>query len=732
MLDSPVSTASDSPAAPPARPRRRWLWWWLGTLALLLVLALVALQQLDPWLRRTLERQVAEKSGGRYELRIGSLRTDLGRRSITLRRLWLRPAGWPKARPDSAKGPAPWALVTVDEIRAAGIGLGALLRGEVVSVDTLLVRTVRARVLRTPERPGAGGKPLHEQLPRRIPGIRLAHLLVNDVRVVSAGRGRGERTQLRHGHLAAQDVLISRGAAQDSSRLSYAAAVEMKIDGLEAQVPGHHLSLGAARFSSRGRQLRLDSLRVMPIDDRQLPGGAARITLWLPRLVLAGLRPPLLSRRILQADTLRLSAPTLRFAVPSQTPPPLHEALAPYLRRVLLGRLEVQRAQLRLTRLALDPRLSDISLSGRDIRVDAAAFRDPQRVLYARDWQGGSGIGEVTIDAPYYRVRWAALRLGTQARTLRITRGLISPVMSQGELSRRKGHQATHLTLRLPEVRVTGLDYWGLLHKAVRAQTVAAPHMRLNIIGNAHYPLGNALAKVSPENVRRLPFRLDVRRLQVEDLAIRFKFTGELAKRPGYFAITRLTGAATNLTNDPRRMSAATPAVIRATAYLQDRCRFSAVARMSLLDPQGRHQVEGTFGSAPFAILNTITVPTRSARFERGQLHGIRVQLQVNRQRVTGRMWARYSDLKVDMLSTSGGGRDKQTFGTKVLSKAANVLIIRDDNPRRRGAELKDAPVRSDRDLRYSVFTIWMQGVVSGLLHSIGVPGKLAEELSEL
>ena len=727
MSDSPASATRTS-APTPAR-RSRWLWWLLGIVLLLGGLGLVALRLLDPWLKRRLEQAVVEKSQGRYELRIGALRTNLRQRSLTLRRVWLRPGGWPGKQRVPADKTVPWLLLTVDEVRVAGIGLGALLRGEVMNVDTLLVRTVRARVLSTPEH-GGTSKPLHEQLPARIPGLRLAHLLVNDVRVSSGQHGR-VRTQLRHGNLVATDLLISRGGAQDSGRLSYAAALELKVQGLDLHVPGHQLRLGAARFSSRARLLRVDSLRVWPVADGQLPRAASHVTLWLPQLRLTGLDTRLLPRRILRADSLWLPGPRLTFGIPAQTPPPLHVALAPYLRRITLRHLSVSRAGLQLTQVQRAPRFVDINLRGDDIRVDSAGFLDRQRVLYARDWRGSCGPGRLSIDAPYYHLSWAALRVGTRARTLRVERGLISPTMSQDALSRRKGHQATHLTLTMPTVSVSGLDYWALLHKAVRAQTVTAPNMDLRIIGNAHYPLGNELAKVTPENVRRLPFRLDVRQLRVRNLNIRFKFTGELAKRPGYFAITRLTGTASNLTNDPRRMSAARPAVIQATAYLQDRCRFTATARVPLLDPLGRHQVVGHFGPAPFSIVNSITVPTRSARFTKGQLEDIRVQLYVTRQGVTGRMLARYSGLQVDILSTRGGGRDKQTFLTKVASKAANVLVIRDSNPRK-GGKLKEGKVRSDRDRRYSVFTIWMQGVVSGLLHSVGVPAKLAEEISEM
>lgn len=36
----------------------------------------------------------------------------------------------------------------------------------------------------------------------------------------------------------------------------------------------------------------------------------------------------------------------------------------------------------------------------------------------------------------------------------------------------------------------------------------------------------------------------------------------------------------------------------------------------------------------------------------------------------------------------------------------------------------------SRHKLRFSVFTLWRQGLISGLLNSAGVPGKLTQKLS--
>ncbi|AYA35866.1 hypothetical protein D3Y59_01660 [Hymenobacter oligotrophus] len=728
----PKAPANHAHTAANAQPRRlrRWLWWVGGVLLLLLGLVAIGLNMLDPWLRRTLQEQVARKTNGQYELRIGALRTNLRQGSLTLRNVWVRPAGWPNHQPKAGQ-PAPWLLLTVDHARVGGVSLGALLKGELVAVDTVLIETVRARVLGTPTNPG-GSQPLHEQLPKRVPGIRIGLFTLRDVRVASGQRGQ-ERTQLRQGNLVAQDILISRGGASDTTRLGYAAAFELTANGMAIKAPGHYVRLGAARFSSRQRELQLDSLRVVPVADKQAKPGSTQANLWLPKVRLSGLQPKLLPRRVLQAGTLRLVAMRLHLAAPATPPPPLHKMLAPYLRRVQLGHVHLGQSRLRITRVSMQPEVRDLNIVGTNIRIDSVAAQDAQRVLYARNWQVRTGRAQLRLDAPYYRLSTEHLGLSTRERQLRITGLLVQPTMEPDAMARRKGHQASHLTFRLPELRVRGFDFGALArHKAVLMQELELRNPRMHIISNSKYPINPNLSVVTPENVGKLPFRLDVRTLRVRSFDMRFTFTGKRALRPGHFTITRLSGVGTNISNDPKRMRASSPAVLQATAYLGGKCRMQAKAWLPLLDANGTHRVEGTFAPAAFALLNPVTEPTRFARFERGQLHSLRAKLLVNRREVTGTMWAHYSNLKVDLLSRRGGGPDRQKLLTKVVSKASNVLVVRDDNPRGKGKPLEPGKIRSDRNLHYGVFSVWLQGLNSGLLNSVGVPSKMAEEISEM
>jgi hypothetical protein len=208
-------------------------------------------------------------------------------------------------------------------------------------------------------------------------------------------------------------------------------------------------------------------------------------------------------------------------------------------------------------------------------------------------------------------------------------------------------------------------------------------------------------------------------------------YRSPLTPVPGKLSINRFNGTFYNLSNDPKRQTAATPLTGKARTYLQNRCRLDASVSMFLLDPKGRHRVWGAFGPGPFAMLNSMTVPTRLVKFKSGDVRRMRFDLQADRQGVTGTTWTEYSGLQMTLLSYKEEEEEiKKSLFSRIKSKVANVVVIRDQNPRKRG-EFVTGEMTSTREPRFSVFTLWRQGIVSGLFHNVGVPQKIAQKLSE-
>ncbi|GAA3924622.1 hypothetical protein GCM10022406_08410 [Hymenobacter algoricola] len=699
-----------------------------GLLLVLTALVLAALLLLDPWLRRTLEEQVARRSQGRYQLRIGTLHTSLWQRSIRLSRLRLRPAQDPRLWTDTTA--LSRLLADVGELRISGVGLWAALRRQQIPVDSVVVAGVTLRLLDLPATKVAG-QPLHERLPARVPGLAIGYLGVRKLQA-AYGAGRRPEVSLREGTVTARDVLLSAAGAADTQRLGYARTVLLRVAGVAARsVLDHEVVLGHGQFSSARQLLTLDALRLRswrpPGRRQRLP----QLNLTLAQLRLTGLQPTSLARRRLSLDSLLIRQPHLTFTPPRQAPPPVYQLVAPYLNRLTLAHVRLTGGYVRVAGMAAAPTVRRIALTGTDLRIDKAAAADPKRVLYAHAWQLRTGLTTARLSPPVYRGGYQALNLDTKTGRLQLEEAFLLPTMSATAVNRYKGHQSPNITLRLPRLQATGLDFAALDQRgAVLAGQVTLSRLQVLVDGDGRFPLNPTPSIVTPERLGKLPLRLNVRRIRIADATVRTNYLSPSSGRQGTLTFNRLNGTLTNITNDPRLMSAAQPAVVRASGYIANRWRADLQIWLPLLDPNGTHWGRATFGPGSITLLNSMTEPSRNVRFARGNVQQATIGFRANRRQITGTMRAQYSDLKLELLSPKGGA-DRKTLFTKIGTSLLNGVVVRDENPRRDEGRLKVGDMTSRRELRVSALSLWRQGLVSGLLNSIGAPKKLARKISE-
>jgi len=729
LLDLSVSLSSSftpAPKTPPGSPRQ-WVR-WVGAVGLLLAAGLTAaLLLLDPWLRQALEKQVAQRSQGRYQLHLAALHTSLWHRSIRLRGVRLRPAKDARLWTDTTA--LPRLLADVSELRLSGVGLWALLRGQELPIDTVLLAGVKLRVLHLP--PSTDPRPLYQRLPRRLPGLAIGYVGLRGVQA-AYGPARQPEASLWRADFTAQNVLINAAGAADTLRLGYAKVVQMRGRGLAVRrVQQHAVSLAGVLFSSTSGQLTLDSLRVRSWLKQGRREKQPKVNLTLTRLQLTGLQTGGLARQHLHLDSLLVTAQHLVFTPPLQPPPPVYQLLAPVLRRLTLGHARLTGGYLHMAGINTEPTVRAITLTGTNLRIDKVAAFDPARVFYAQRWQGHTGATNARLSAPVYRGGYRTLDLDTRPGLLQAHDVFILPTMSATQANRLKGHQAPNMTVHLPQLRVMGFDYAALdLHGALLARQITISRLHLLLDGDGNFPLNPSSSIVTPERLGSLKLRLNVRRLLVDNATIRTVYLSPSSGRRGALTFNRLSGSLTNVTNDPRLMSVAHPAVAEASGYVANRWRARLKIWLPLLDPNGGHWGQATFGPSSITVLNSMTEPSRNVRFARGDVRGATIRFRANRQQITGTMRAEYTGLKLELLSQKGGP-DHRNLLTKVGTTLLNGIVVRDDNPRRAGQEPKEGSMTSRRELRVSVFSLWRQGLVSGLLNSIGAPKKLAQQISE-
>ncbi|QKG56155.1 hypothetical protein GKZ68_05550 [Hymenobacter sp. BRD128] len=713
----PESVRSSSPTPP-----RPWGRWALLILGVLLLAALAWLHWgLDPWLRRKLEQQASTQTHGQYALTVASLRTQLLARRLHLGGVVLRPAT------PTLADTLPRLTARLASLDVSGVGLVALLRGRTVPIDSLTLDSLRVAVAALAKRPAPHpSPPLYRQRPLRLGYLALRHA------GGTFGPANAPQGRLASANVSARDVLFTAAGAADTQRLAFAAAWRVGLRGPVGRLGGHTIAAQRVDFSSAQQFLGLDSLRITPPAPGQGKPGAVRVFFTMPRLRVQGLRAATWQHQHrLRADSARLSGPRLTFRPPAQAPPPLWKLLAGVFKRADLRLLTINNGYLAVAGVAERPAVRHIFGQGRSLRVDSVAEQAAaRRVLYARAWVGHTGRITGTLAPPVYPSSIEHAFLNTDKQALRLTGLAVRPTLSPAQLNRRSGYQLTQLAAHLPELRAAGFDFQQLsANSHLRIARVVAERPYLRVSSDGRGPINKSPSVLTPEAVRKLRLHLDVRRLDLRQGTIAATYRSPRTPLVGTFAINQLNVTLHNVSNDPRRMSLARPLTGTATALLQNRCRGEVHLTTSLLDPLGRQHLWGRFGAAPLAILNPIMRPTRLVSFKSGQVQGISFDERLDRQRITGTMRATYTDLRFEFLGYKQGEVKKTLLG-RVKSGLVNGLIIRDQNPRP-GGRFVVGKMTSDRQLQFSTFTAWRQGLLRGLLHSTGVPGRLAQKYSQ-
>jgi len=691
-------------------------------LALLVLAGLGWLQWgLDPWLRRQLEKQVTTQTHGQYALKVADLETSLWARSLHLRGVALHPATATLA------DTLPRLNLRLARLDLSGVGLLALWRGTTAPIDSLTLDSLRLDVAALARRPAPRRPtpPFYQQHP-----LRLGYLALRRAGG-SFGPAGAPLGRLTSATVSARDLLLTSAGAADTQRLAFAAAWQAVLHGAVGKLGGHTIAVQLFDFSSAKHFAGLDSLRITPPAPGQGKPGAVRVFFTMPRARVRGLQAATWQHQgRLRTDSVQLSTPRLTFRPPAQAPPPLWQLLRPLFKRADIRQLSIANGYVAVAGVREQPAVRHVYGVGRSLRIDSVSGQPgAQRALYARSWVGHTGRLSAVFVAPVYPTTIEHAFLDTDKQSLRLTELAVRPTLTPEQLNRHSGYQTTQLTARVAELRAQGFDFYRLSddsHVHIARVTAEQPYLKLSSDGRG--PLNKQPSILTPEAVLRLRAHLDVRRLDLHAGTIQATYRSPRTPLVGTFSIDRLNATLYNVSNDPRRMSLAHPLTGTATGYLQNQCRAELHLTTSLLDPCGRQHLWGSFGPAPFSLLNPIMQPTRLISFKSGQMQGLDFDEHIDRQRLSGEVRARYTDLKINFLGYKEG-EVKKTFFGRLKSGLVNV-VVRDQNPRP-GGRFVVGDIMTPRELEFSTFTAWRQGLIMGFLNSVGVPKKLASSYGQ-
>ncbi|MBD1396069.1 hypothetical protein H9Q13_02735 [Pontibacter sp. JH31] len=403
----------------------------------------------------------------------------------------------------------------------------------------------------------------------------------------------------------------------------------------------------------------------------------------------------------------------------------LHESLQGIAKDLQIDRIEIVDGTLKV-RKGKDAKedmiaLEDFTIKVSQMRLDSTSFLDESRAYYASNMALEAGKAEFLLPDGTYRLQASGLNANTADGTLNIGNLQLVPLLKNAELARRRGMAVSTLNLKVPEINASGVDY----RAHSRYNNLAASHVVImnpslsTYMDRKHFsPKGN---KPLPHDmVQDLQTGLNLQKIEVKGMHIRYEELAPQAVETGVITFNNLYATITNISNDKKRMSAKTPAVIDAKTSINGVAPVAFKIRLDLLDPNGYHTIHGTAGPANPATLNPILEPTTFISIKEGKLQKSDFKIVLHRNKATGNLNVRYTDFKVDVLTKDEDKR--QSFGKKVLSKIANKIVITSDNPKE-GKELRPGEINVVRARSRSVLNYWKDCLVSGFRSAAGIEG---------
>ncbi len=166
--------------------------------------------------------------------------------------------------------------------------------------------------------------------------------------------------------------------------------------------------------------------------------------------------------------------------------------------------------------------------------------------------------------------------------------------------------------------------------------------------------------------------RVSLDELRVNAGSIRFAERAKAAGRPGQIRFDSVTVDARNITNDPARMSRASPATARIRALFMRAAPVDILLRMPLLERGPTMSYSGRVGSLEATSLNEITAPLVGLRLTRGRVDSVTFKVDIGTRRATGEVAGTYRDLEMQLVDPNTGNR---SLGQRLKSLAMKLGI---------------------------------------------------------
>ena len=332
----------------------------------------------------------------------------------------------------------------------------------------------------------------------------------------------------------------------------------------------------------------------------------------------------------------------------------LPELLSPFAQSLSVDRFSVDNGRLEYhTTLAgkhTVQTLDSLHWTLKKIYVEKNPRPAENRPLYSDDLQLAFKNYRFSTSVSPYALAIGSAEMSDRGRRLLLRSVSTGPTISDDAFVKSlKIWRRARLRFEVATLEIGHLDLYRLFHRGeCRLETVEMDHGKLDVLVDKH--LERVPAKRMPNEIMRaLDFQLSVDSIRAQNIDIILTEVKPEPEGRGEIRFSNAHVRILNLSNDPARMSDATPARIYASCQLMDRARLDAAIAVPLLSRDFACSYQATLGAMPMTALNPLFVKDNLI-IEEGDLKSIALEAQARNGVAHGTLTAVYDHLKIKLV----------------------------------------------------------------------------------
>ncbi|RAJ03980.1 hypothetical protein LX64_02857 [Chitinophaga skermanii] len=410
-----------------------------------------------------------------------------------------------------------------------------------------------------------------------------------------------------------------------------------------------------------------------------------------------------------------------------------YEGAKDYIRSIYIDQLLSNNIDLTYTHIREDSskthiKISDLSLLVKDLFVDSVTQSDPQRYLYASNFDINLAQYDYRLADSLYWIHIKDISYHAAQKNLSLGLVQFDPRYNRQQFDKKIGTQKDRFDVKFSDVNFYRMKLENILQGELVSELCTIGGGDLDIYRNRSLPLppGNKYGSFPNQLLDKLqlPVRIDTLKAGKVDLA--YTELNPKNGEKGTIQFKQINATITNITNNDTMVKKNNHCVANLNAIFMQTGKLRAKFDFTLGSPKGAFTVSGQLSNMNGKELNPVTRPLSMVAVESLHISDLDFTITGNERSATSKVKFLYEKLRISILKDDGEKLKRKGL----MSMIANLMGIYKENPEP-GKAVRLATGSFQRDPQKSFFNLVWKTLFVGVMNTVGtdlLKDKVAEK----